>query len=62
MRTGLIEYLRTSCLEYKQQTGEKLVSKDTLRDLALDMDYPSEDIDSVLDPLPALVNDKYFPA
>lgn len=61
MTTSLIKYFRESCLAYKAQTGEKLVSKETLRDLALDMEYLGRDVDDVLDRLPALVNDKHFP-
>lgn len=59
--TGLIEFFRENCKAACEQTGEKLISKETLQHLAEDMGYADEDIVAVLDRLPAMVNAKYFP-
>ncbi len=58
---NLITFLREQCLAFKAQTGLKLVGKETLLELALDLGYEEEDVESVLRHLPALVNDKHFP-
>ncbi len=58
---NLISFFRDQCLAFKAQTGLKLVSKETLYDLALDVGHSEEDVESVLNRLPALVNDKHFP-
>lgn len=60
MATGLREYMRESCLAFKKQTEQKLVSRDTLRDLAIEAGYDEPDVNDILADLPALVSDKHF--